>query len=68
MTRRGPGRPKKASSERRSKWVLLRLTPPEYRRLEVWAKSRRLSLAEFVRRVVFRDTGKGGESRKEKQK
>jgi Mobilization protein NikA len=62
------GRPKMAPGNRRSKWVLIRLTPGEHRKLKSVARKNGMTMAELLRQVVLHQTGDGGESTERRQK
>ena len=62
------GRPPKPPSERRSKWVMIRLTPGEHRKLQQYAKRQRVTMANLVRQLVLRQTGDGDESKERRTK
>lgn len=59
------GRPPKPPSERRSKWVLIRFTPGEHRKLFSHAKRLGVTTAHFLRELALRAIGDRSESRKE---
>lgn len=51
-TKRGPGRPFKHPSQRRSVLLRVMLTPPERKSLARYAASERLDLSALVRQVL----------------
>lgn len=59
MTRRKGGRPPNAPSQRRSKLVLIRLTPPEYQRLKAAARRKKTTVTELFRQAALHQTGQG---------
>lgn len=61
------GRPPKPPSEKRSKWVLIRLTPGEHRKLFSHAKRLGVSTAHLLRQLALREIGDRSESRKEEK-
>ncbi len=52
-------------SQKRSKWVVIRLTPGEHRKLQQYAKRQGVTMADLLRQLALRQTGNGGESKKE---
>jgi len=59
------GRPPKPPSQKRSKWVLIRLTPGEHLKLLQYAKRQGVTMANLLRQLALRRIGYKGESRKE---
>jgi mobilization protein NikA len=68
MAREQIGRPKKNPSDRRSKWLLIRLTPSEHQKLKTDAKKLGMTMAQLLRQAVLRQTGDGGESKERSKK
>jgi len=67
QTKNKGGRPPKPPGERRSKWVLIRLTPGEHHKFFSYAKRLGVSTAQFLRQLALREIGYRSESRKEEK-
>ena len=67
MKHKKPGRPKKAPGDRRSRWVLIRLTPGEHRRLKSYCQQHGKTMVSLMRQVALQ-LGEQGESIRKEQK
>lgn len=60
-------RPPKPAREKRSKLVLIRLTPPEHRKLKAEARRRRTTVAGLMRDAALQQIEDGGEPKREER-